>query len=116
MNTNPPRMLCATDFSERARRAASVAATLAARRRGILVLAHVVETHTAAALALGREKLQAESTRLAAKGATVEQVLLQAAAPAKALLKLVQAQNPRLIVVAAAVKGATDRWALGSVA
>src|SRR5690606_40373118 len=75
------RITCGTDFSERGREAADVAALLAARSGGRLELVHALDTRGAvfgAAHVLqtleeaARERLDAEVERLRGLGATVE--------------------------------------------
>lgn len=108
-------VLCGTDFSERAQRAAGVAAKLAARNSQGLLLAHVTQTPAPDLLGFASQRLQAESAQLASYGATIEPLLVKESPVAKALLGLIDARKPSLIVVAAGTKGAVDRWALGSV-
>ena len=114
MKTNRSFILCATDFSTRASAAASVAAKLAQRRAEKLLLVHASDAGRASVSELLRGRLEAEADELRKSGAEVEAKLLNGRRPSDALLSFIREHEPTLIVVACAVKGALDRWALGS--
>lgn len=122
--SGPEHIVCATDFSANAQRAADVAATLAARVGAVLVLAHVTDemnTHAStpeefrAFSQPARKQLAAEARRLRRSGVTVEPVLLNGAWAEQALARHLQQRPPALVVVAAVSKIAFERWTLGSV-
>jgi nucleotide-binding universal stress UspA family protein len=114
MNTIRPCILCATDFSSHAKEAAGVAAKLALRENGKLLLVHSVDApggHVAAAL---NRRLETDAAVLRKTCGNVESVLLQGARPTDAFVAYVREQQPVLVVVGGGVKSALDRWALGS--
>lgn len=123
----PPRgtrIVCGTDFSDRAREAADVAAALALRGDLTLALVHVTdETNTHAASpeelrAFARPALRAlrrEAARLRRTGAAVETVLLHGAWAEQALARHATETAPALVVVSSVSKLAFERWTLGSV-
>ena len=114
MRTKQSFILCATDFSTRAQAASVVAAKLAQRAAGRLMLVHATESSRANVLEVLRDRLEAEAEVLRKNGGVVEAVLLRGRKPSDALLELVRERGPTLVVVAGPVKGALDRWALGS--
>lgn len=119
--TNP--ILCGTDFSENARRAAIAAAALAKRLGAPLLLVHagglpaesVTQKFYDAQRASMRERLHEEGERLRALGATVEETVADGA-PDEVLVQLAQQRQARLLVVSSLGVGAPARWLLGSVA
>lgn len=119
--TNP--ILCGTDFSENARRAASAAAALAKRLGAPLLLVHAgglpLENATQefydAQTASLRALLHEEGERLRALGATVEETVAFGT-PDEVLVQLAQQRQARLLVVSSLGVGAPARWLLGSVA
>lgn len=122
----PPtrRIVCATDFSENAGRAADVAAAIASRLRATLVLAHVADEANALGestqdlrLALRRAKarLRKEAQRLRRDNLTLEEVLLHGRWAELAIGELIERSPPWLVVVASVSKTAFDRWTMGSV-
>lgn len=103
------RITCGTDFSERGREAADVAALLAARSGGRLELVHALDTRGAvfgAAHVLqtleeaARERLDAEVERLRGLGAAVEGAMPDGW-PDEALLGEAERHDSTLIVLAA---------------
>jgi len=103
------RITCGTDFSERGREAAEVAALLAARAGGRVELVHALDTRGAvfgAAHVLqtleeaARERLDGEVERLRALGATVEAAMPDGW-PDEALLGEADRHDSTLIVLAA---------------
>lgn len=115
MTTKSVRILCATDFSDHAERAATIAATFAMRRAATLLLVHVAQLTGPGVIGPARARLHEEAARLRVLGANVEPVLLKEFPPARALLKYIEAERPSLVILSAAVKGFVDRWAFGSV-
>ena len=116
-------IICGTDFSENARQAANVAATLATRLSAPLVLVHATglliqgstpEAYDAVSASF-RERLHEEAERLRGLGATVEETL-SAGAPDEVLVQLAQQRQARLLVVSSLGLRAPTRWLLGSVA
>lgn len=100
-------ILCGTDFSENASRAATVAGLLAARMTRPLVLAHAADEFNAHAeskkvlarcLKPARKQLQVEAERLRKAGAEVEVELLHGSEAEKALTELAGRRLPALVV------------------
>ena len=87
MNPNGPFILCATDFSEHAVAAATVAGKLALRRAEDLRLVHVIDARSIGALNTTRKRLEAEARRLRQAGTAVEAVLLEGLRPVKILVE-----------------------------
>ena len=117
-------ILCGTDFSANASKAATTAAALAARAGRALLLVHVADEFNAcsddrkklAALLEPVEKqLEREAQRLRATGATVETKLLTGQVAERAIGEFVRQQPPALVVVSSVSKTAFDRWTLGTV-
>jgi nucleotide-binding universal stress UspA family protein len=117
-------VLCGTDFSTPAADAATVAALLAAKLQERLTLVHVVEV-AVAALAPGGplhtmyaplpEHLEREAERLRELKAEVSaQVVV--GVPDEVLVRIAEAEQARLIVLASLGRRAPLRWLLGSVA
>lgn len=124
MKTSPQRVLCATDFSPNARRAAEVAGAIAKRLRTTLVLVHVAdEPHALGentrdfrrAMRRAKSRLAAEAKRLDPDGIALEQVLLHGRWAEEEIGEYVAKCPPRLVVVSSVSKTAFDRWTLGSV-
>jgi len=122
-NTNPNPIICGTDFSENARRAANVAAALAARLNAPLLLVHAsvlplegaTQKFYDAQTASARERLHEEGERLRALGAKVEETVADGA-PDEVLAQLAQQRQARLLVVSSLGLRAPARWLIGSVA
>lgn len=121
--TDTKPIICGTDFSENAGRAASAAAALARRLGAPLLLVHAgglpmesatqefYDTQTASL----RARLHDEGERLRALGATVEETVADGA-PDEVLAQLAQQRRARLLVVSSLGVGAPARWLVGSVA
>jgi nucleotide-binding universal stress UspA family protein len=117
MNAKPIRLVCATDLSVRAGRAADAAAVIATRLRGHLTLVHAAQTTgRGTGLVPVQGRLLAEAGRLRSGGLVVDPVLLRGFPAGDTVLDFVQKDPPALVVVASAMKGPMDRWAFGSVA
>ncbi|WP_414660280.1 universal stress protein [Horticoccus sp. 23ND18S-11] len=114
MKPSRPFVISATNFSSHASAAATVAAKLALRHSGTLMLVHATEATGAGVLATLHDRLVAEAQRLQATGVVVDHVLLEGGRPAEALIGLIREKSPSLVVVSAGMKGPMDRWALGS--
>ena len=126
--TTSQPILCGTDFSENAAKAANVAAALATRLKVPLVLAHAGELPTKgeseeyydaqyydAQTASARARVHKEAERLRALGATVEGIVSDGA-PDEVLVQLARQHEARLVVVSSLGLRAPARWLLGSVA
>jgi nucleotide-binding universal stress UspA family protein len=118
------RIVCATDFSANAERAADVAAALAARAGATLVLVHVTdETNTHAAnpeefsnfARPALAQLKVEARRLRRAGVSVTEVLLNGYWAEQAMARFLAQDPPALVVVSSVSKIAFERWTLGSV-
>lgn len=116
-------ILCPTDFSESAQRAADVAAVLAARMKMPLKLQHsapdaVVSVEMPVITQIeerAKAALEAEATRLRAHGAEVETDLHFG----RAVDDVVQGahrENTRMVVLGSAGRGLAGRWLTGNVA
>lgn len=116
MNSTRALILCATDFSDRANAAATVAAKIALHRTEPLQLVHVCTDLRNSSVAARRRRLEREAVRLRQVGTAVETRLLEASNPSDALVAHVATESPALVVLAAGIKGPLDRWALGSFA
>ncbi len=110
--TNPPAVLCGTDFSENSAQAADVACALARLGQMPLDLVHVsiIPTHS-----LLEKKLAAEATRLRGEGATVHASMLEGN-PDEVLVERAKPKSCRLLVVSSIGRRALNRWLIGSVA
>ena len=104
-------MLCGTDFSPAAKQAANVAAVMAQGLQAPLELLHV---SVIPAYPPMLNDLQEEVKRLRARGATVQETLLDGNA-GEELIKRAHPGSCRLVVVASPGKGIPERWLLGSV-
>jgi len=118
------RIVCGTDFSANAQRAADVATALAMKVGATLELVHVTdETNTHAASTeefreFARptvERLKAEARRLRGAGADVTEVLLNGYWAEQAISRHVAQVPPALVVISSVSKIAFERWTLGSV-
>jgi nucleotide-binding universal stress UspA family protein len=115
-------VLCGTDFSEGAARAADAAAAMA-RRLGVpLLLVHSVDERAEFPVQLHarfveerRPQLAQEAERVRALGATVEERVL-GGRPGDGIVECAVKAHARLIVAAASATGALGRWTIGSVA
>ncbi|MEI9892526.1 MAG: universal stress protein [Chthoniobacter sp.] len=114
-------ILCATDFSEPAAKAANVAAALAARLDTPLMLVHGVDEHGelpasywASMMDALRSQLHDEAVRVRRTGTQVEEVMA-GGAPDDGVVNRAERADARFIVVASSGHGALGRWVLGSV-
>ena len=124
MKRGIPTLVCATDFSPNASRAADVAAAIAARMGAELHLVHVADEIAShdeksgelrALLRRVRERLRKEAGRLRASGAAVAEVVLHGSWAETAIVQYIAKQGARFAVVSAVSKTTFDRWTLGSV-
>ncbi|MEY3898705.1 MAG: hypothetical protein RLZZ214_4227, partial [Verrucomicrobiota bacterium] len=106
-----PRVLCGTDFSPAATRAADVACCLAKQWDLPLELAHVSAVPAEPTLA---KKLKAAAEPLRARGLVVRDVMLEGS-PDEELVRRAMPKSCRLVVVSSLGKRAVKRWLLGSV-
>lgn len=122
--SNRVRIVCGTDFSPNAQRAAEVAAALAARVGATLALVHVTdETNThASSPEEFREfsrpavaQLKAEARRVRRAGVTVIEVLLSGYWAEQAMARYLADDPPALVVVSSVSKIAFELWTMGSV-
>ncbi len=115
MNTppepTPSSVLCGTDFTPAAGRAANLAAALANGWRTPLDLVHASVIPAYPPMV---DELDAEAARLRLDGTEVRQTMLDGNAD-EALVHFADTHNCRLIVVSALGKRAPERWLLGSV-
>jgi nucleotide-binding universal stress UspA family protein len=114
MNVTDPRLVCATDFSPRAKRAAILAAKLARQRGEPLRLVFVSEATDPGVIATERGRLSDEAASLRKLGADVQPLLLTHRDATEGLLEHVRRTRPTLVIIASGAKGALDRWTLGS--
>ena len=113
MNTNDTNpIICGTDLSENARRAASAAAALAQRLGVPMRLVHASAVPGSPATV---ERLREEAQRLHDAGAELTTEVIEGSA-AEVLGKTAQQHTARLIVVSSHGSSAPARWLLGSVA
>ena len=119
-----PRIICGTDFTENAHKAARAAAAIAGRLNLPVVLVHAIEapglgaSHAEALEYLtagSRESLLEEVARLRKAGVTVEALSPNGRAD-EILVKLAREGQTRLITVSSLGWRGTERWLLGSVA
>jgi len=110
--TNPNPIICGTNFSENARRAASVAASLAKRLGVPLRLVHASAIPRSP---LTDEHLRAEVQRLHDGGADLTAEVIQGDAD-QVLVHVAQQHSARLLVVSSLGMRAPVRWLIGSVA
>lgn len=123
------KILCPTDFSERARSAARVAVDLASRTGGTVELFHVVPPRTTDRVALsadaasldealrsdGQARLAAECRELAVQGVEVTSGLGDGDVES-AILARAKAIAAGIIVMGAHARPAVERFVLGSAA
>ena len=121
-NTDSRPILCGTDFSEDATRAASAAAAIAQRLGVPLLLVHSVDERGEFPSSLHarfmeerRSQLAVEAARLRGLGATVEERVL-GGLPNDGIVNCVVKSGAQLVVVAASGTGRLGRRMLGSVA
>lgn len=117
------RIVCCTDFSPNAQRAADVAAALARRSQAKLELVHVADQPASqvptsaereALLTETRNALAREALRLGLADAATTVALAGGWAEVE-IARHLQADPPDLVVVAAVSKTPFERWTLGSV-
>lgn len=117
-------IVCGTDFSPYAKEAAGVAAVLAVRLKGKVMLAHVFEATRYelptkadydALREKHRERLKIEAQQLRRTGAVVDESLLEGS-PAIELSDLAKRTQAGLVVVSTLGQIAPSRWFVGSVA
>lgn len=122
MSEYPQRpIVCGTDFSSPAAKAADVAAAMALRLDTPLLLVHGIDEHgelptaywAGMAEAL-RGRLHEEAGRVRRTGAKVEEILA-ASAPEDGVAIRAERVNARFIVLGASGYGALLRWGVGSV-
>src|SRR6187402_759572 len=118
--SSTPPVVCCTDFSKAAERAARVAAAMAVRLAAPLKLVHTVEDYgeipTAAWPSLienVRPALTGQALQLRGFGAPVEEVLLDGAST-ESVSSYAERLDAGLIVMAASSHGSIGRWILGS--
>lgn len=120
---NSQPIVCGTDFSENARRAANVAAALSMRLNAPLLLVHACglplegatqETYDAQT-ASAHKRMNEESQRLRAFGAKIEETIADGE-PDEVLAQVAKQHAARLLVVSSLGRRAPARWLLGSVA
>ena len=129
MKTNAPRpIICFTDFSENAARAADAAAAIAERLKTTLIVAHSVDERGEFPDHLRPRFMQEDSPRLAQEATRLSQLCGSVQAkmlagvqclggePDDGLVSFVTKADARLVVVASSGTGALGRWMLGSVA
>lgn len=111
-HTNSPPIICGTDFSENARRAASAAATLAKLHGAPLRLVHasVIPRST-----LTHAQLRAEAQRLHDDGARLTAEVIEGEAD-KVLVQAARQHAARLLMVSASGLPVAARWLIGSAA
>jgi nucleotide-binding universal stress UspA family protein len=125
MKSKRPRLLvCPTDFSDNARKAATVAAALAAKAGATLLLLHaanlgprflVSATERRTSIQVGETLLKEEARRLRASRAKIETKVLADGWTAEALLAFMRENPPELVVLSSRRMSGLDRWAIGSV-
>lgn len=109
------RILCATDFTPGASRAADVAAILASRWRASVSLVHAAQVTGPRVLVPAHRRLRTEAARVGRAGVTVAPVLLRGFPAGDKILEYLRRTPPALVTVSAVTKGPFDRWAFGSV-
>lgn len=106
-----PSVLCGTDFSPSAARAADVAATWARRQGAPLALAHVSAIPNYPSVS---QHLHQEAERLRQHGIDVKEILLDGNADEQ-LVAQATPETCQLLVVSSLGRRAPERWLLGSV-
>lgn len=122
MSTANP-ILCGTDLSAAAVRAADVAAAFARQMQRPLLLTSVAEPLIgrvgskllSEAVAVDREALEREADRLRSQGGTIE-AELRSGLPAEEIASLAREREAALVIVSSHGRRAPLRWFLGSVA
>lgn len=122
MNPHAPRpIVCGTDFSEAAAKAANVAAAMAMRLDAPLMLVHGVDEqgeipspYWPSMMEDLRSQLHQEAGRVRRTGVQVDEVMA-GGAPEDGLATTAERANARCIVLAASSHGAVGRLVLGSV-
>lgn len=122
MNENLQRpVVCGTDFSEQAGKAADVAAAVSLRLGVPLLLIHGADElgelpspYWKEISASFREQLHKEATRIRRTGARVEEILA-GGAPEDGVATRAERANARLIILAASGNSSFIRWTIGSV-
>lgn len=112
ISTNSHPIICGTDFSENARKAADVAAALAKRLGLPLLLVHASSIPRSPFV---EENLSAEVERLRDAGANLTAEVIDGDAD-EVLAKAAQKRAARLLVVSSLGSRKPSRWLLGSVA
>lgn len=112
ISANSQPIICGTDFSENARKAADVAAALAKRLGLPLLLVHASSIPRSS---LAEEHLRAEAQRLRNAGADLTAELIEGSAD-EVLAQAAQQHAARLLVVSSLGSRKPSRWLLGSVA
>jgi nucleotide-binding universal stress UspA family protein len=124
MKRTAKHIVCATDFSENAHRAADVAVAIAHRLGASVLLVHVTDQANAfgeatkdlrIAMRKARMELRKEVARLQTSGVVIEEVLLHGRWAEYAIEDLLTKQGAGLVVLSSVSKTAFDRWTLGSV-
>ena len=127
MNDTRP-IICLTDFSENAARAAEVAAAVAERLSTSLIVAHSVDERGEFPDHLRSRMMKEDAPRLAQEAARLSQlcrnvkeemlagVQYLGGAPDDGVVTCATKADARLVVVASSGTGALGRWMLGSVA
>jgi nucleotide-binding universal stress UspA family protein len=115
-------IVCGTDYSIPAQRAADVAAALAKRLGTSLVLVHGIDErgeiprrYWRALIDEAQPRLAVEATRLREFGIEVKQIC-SGGAPDEGVARCAEEMNARFIVLGSNGKGVLDRWVLGSAA
>lgn len=122
MNQYPQRpIVCGTDFSPQAMKAADVAAAMALRLKTPLLLVHGIDEHGELPMSYRsgliealRGDLHEEAQRVRRTGAHVDEVIA-GGAPEDGVATRAERANARCIVLASSGHGALARWGLGSV-
>lgn len=105
-------IICGTDFSDNAKRAADVAAALATRLNAPLLLVHA---SVIPGSLYTEDHLDAEAQRLHSTAAELSAEVVEGNAD-EVLIELAQQRQARLLVVSSIGRQGPQRWLLGSVA
>ncbi len=129
MKTNDTRpIICLTDFSENAARAAEAAAAIAERLNATLIVAHSVDERGEFPDHLRPRFMKEDAPRLAQEAARLAQLCWSVqekmlagvqslgGEPDEGVVSFATKADARLVVVASSGTGALGRWMLGSVA
>ncbi len=109
--TNPPTVLCGTDFTTNSAQAADAACALAKLLHAPLELVHVSEIPAHPPL---EQELAAEAARLRGQGAEVRASIL-AGIPDEEIVKRATPKSCRMVVVSSLGRRGPGRWLLGGV-